>query len=163
LLGSPVARLKASPYRCPPSPQSPVLPLADLLTTFSSVRCVLSFFSAFRDDDLELVHVRGGRRAARLPVQRRAGRQILLVTRPQVAGWGAGVPMVIFRRRAEHRHSPLDAERLLDLVAFGVRVGVAQRRQLFVDVREAALGLTGDPERAARQRERDGGDEGTDN
>src|SRR5439155_11240310 len=83
-LGSPTA--KASPsgvattsHPQPPDPSPQLLPLADLLTTFSSVRCVLSLFSAFGDDDLELVHVRGRRRAAGLPVQRRAGRKILLV------------------------------------------------------------------------------------
>src|SRR5439155_27266447 len=95
-LGSPTAKASPSgvattshPQSPVPSPQSPVpspqlLPLADLLTTFSSVRCVLSLFSAFGDDDLELVHVRGRRRAAGLPVQRRAGRKILLVGRPQL-------------------------------------------------------------------------------
>src|SRR5262245_56261501 len=62
------------------------LPLADLLATLAGLRIVLALVAALRDDHLELAHLGLRRRSARVPVQRRAGRQVALLERRLLRG-----------------------------------------------------------------------------
>ena len=69
------------------SPQA--LSLSNLLPALARVGLVLAFVAALRDDDLELLHVGGRRRSARLAVQRRTGGQIGFVN-GRLTACGAG-------------------------------------------------------------------------
>ncbi len=94
------------------------------------------------------------------PFASRRGAIAVVVGAP-VAGGRARVAHVGLGGAPDHRHPALEAERLLDRLAFAFRFVVVQRRELLVHVGDPRLGLADEPERAAREGEHDGGDEGT--
>jgi hypothetical protein len=72
-----------------------------------------------------------------------------------VAGGCSHNTRVRFGGFAQYRHATLQAERVLDGAAVRLSIGVAQQRHLLVNVGQARLGVTGEPEGAAGERQHD--------